>query len=279
MNPQNAPYDQLYIYELAGDARPQAPALGPGYLGLWLEEGTSFLFFDRPAKDQVDGLLAAGAGLRLQASHQLTYEQWQGGVSLEPMTIGPLTVVPAWQEPPAGGRQVLRLDPGLVFGSGTHPTTRHCLELLWLRAARGPLGRVLDLGAGTGILGLAAALWGATSVLCVDLNPLCVSTTAKNAALNRLPVEAVEGPAEDFLDRPAELVLSNLHWQVQERILADPGRLAGKDELILSGVMRSQRGPLEDRLARLGYRVLERREADNTWFTLWARREPGLPIP
>ena len=68
------------------------------------------------------------------------------------------------------------------------------------------------------------------------------------------------------------MVLSNLHWLVQEKILADPSKLQGKTDLILSGIMRSFVGLLEDRLMDLGYRVLERREADFTWFTLWAVR-------
>ena len=268
-----APYDQLYIYEISGDARPAAAGLEGHYLGLWLEGDTSFLFFAQPADALMDDLLAGRPGLALNARHHLSYEQWQGGMELEPIVLPGLCVAPAWGETPAGARgPVLRLDPGLVFGNGLHPTTRHCLELLLLRAAERPLGPVLDLGCGTGILGLAAHLLGAGPVLLVDLNPLCVSTTSHNAELNDIAVEVAEGPAEDFLGRPADLVLANVHMEVQERLLADPARLMGKPDLILSGVTRSQRGRLEDRLAELGYGVLERREADNTWFTLWARR-------
>jgi ribosomal protein L11 methyltransferase len=166
---------------------------------------------------------------------------------------------------------VLRLDPGLVFGSGLHPTTRHCLELLLRRAALGPLGRVLDLGCGTGILGLAAALLGAEAVLAVDLNPLCVSTTQHNARLNGLALEVVEGQAQDHADRPAEVVLANLHWPAQQAVLARLELGPAAKDLILSGLMRSQRHPLEARLTELGCAIWERREAEDTWFTLWAR--------
>lgn len=269
-----APYDQLYIYELCGDARQGATDLGPGYLGLWLEGDTSFLFFAQPAEEAVAGLLARQPELKLNDRHHLTYEQWQGGLELEPLVLPGLAVLPAWsQEQPPAGSLVLRLDPGLVFGNGLHPTTRHCLELLLLRTQAGPLGRVLDLGCGTGILGLAAGLLGAEHVLLADLNPLCVTTTRHNAQLNHLSVEVAEGQAQDFLARPAGLVLANLHMEVQERLWADPAPLAGKRDLILSGVMRSQRGRLEDRLRHLGYAIVQRREAQQTWFSLWARRE------
>jgi ribosomal protein L11 methyltransferase len=272
--PAAAPYDLLYIYEVAGDARPVTRETLDHFLGLWLEGDTSFLFFSRPSDDLVAGLLANAPGLALAASHHLTYEQWQGGLTMEPLKLAGLTVVPAWREhAPAPGERTLRLDPGLVFGNGLHPTTRHCLELMLLRAGLGPLGRVLDLGCGTGILGLAASLLGAEDVLAVDLNPLCVSTTRINAELNGLAVEVCEGPAGDFLARPAGLVMANLHWQVQQELWRSGQPLAGKRDLILSGVMRSQRGPLEDLVSTLGFKVLERREAEGTWFTMWAARE------
>lgn len=265
-----APYDQLHIYEVDGDARAVCAGLGEPFLGLWLEGPTSFLFFGQPAAAQVRGLVARDPALRLRDEHCLSYEQWQGGAGMEPLRVGGLTIAPAWAEPPDGPH--LRLDPGLVFGNGLHPTTRHCLELLHLCRQEAPLGRVLDLGCGTGILGLAALAWGAAEALFVDLNPLCVATTSRNLALNGLAAEVHEGPAQEHLDRPARVVLANVHWEVQARLWADDAPLAGKEHLILSGVLRSQRGPLEDLLAARGFAVRARREAEFTWFSLWASR-------
>ena len=270
-----APYQQLYIYEVEGDARAAATGLGPDFLGLWLEDTTSFLFFSRPARQRVEGLLAGDPGLRLRQEHNLDYQQWQGGLDLEPLELEGLTVVPAWQDdyrPPPGREEVplIRLDPGLVFGSGLHPTTRHCLELLLRRAARGPLGPVLDLGCGTGILALAAARLGAEPVWAVDLNPLCVQTTRANAELNRLDISIQEGPALEFMSRPAGLVLANLPWAVMSGLVERPELFRGKMDLILSGVTRSHVGALHRALQGLGFTVQKELRAENTWFSLWA---------
>lgn len=267
-----APYQHLYIYEVDGDARQAAAhGAGPGFLGLWLEGSSSFLFYEHPADGQVEGLLAAHEGLRLLDRHYLTYEQWQGGMTLESLELPRLLVAPAWEEPPAlaPGQKLLLLDPGLVFGNGLHPTTRHSLEFLCHLAAQGPLGPALDLGCGTGILGLAAALLGADPVWAVDLNPLCVSTTRRNADRNQLETQVFEGQAGDFLERPARLVLCNLHWEVQKDLWTDGEKLKGKQHLILSGITRSQAGPLQDMLDKLGYELKGKKESQSTWFTLW----------
>ncbi len=275
----HTPYDQLHIYEVIGDARGPAAALAKsdiGYLGLWLEDDTSFLFFSQPAEEAVVQLLAGDDSLSLRERHQLSYDQWQGGLALEPVHLAGLTVAPAWSEAaevqPPQGQPLLRLDPGVVFGNGLHPTTRHCLELLLLRAEQGPLGRVMDLGCGTGILACAAALLGAEDVLAVDLNPLCVETTQKNANLNGLSLEVAEGPAEYFISRPAQVVLANMHWGALQGVLSDQERLTGKNDLIISGVTRSHLGPLRARLGDLGYNEYLSRQAESTWFSLWAVR-------
>ncbi len=264
------PYEQLFVYEVDGDLRPWAAQPGPGYLGLWLEGKTSYLFFAAPAAGVVERLCRR-AGLQLLDEHQLSYEQWQGGQDLVPLEVGPVLLVPPWQEArPRAGQRLLRLDPGLVFGNGLHPTTGHCLQMLTALAERGPLGRVLDLGCGSGILGLVAAALGAAEVTAVDLNPLCVATARRNAELNHLELEVIEGRAQDYLARPAELLLANLHWQVIKELLADPAPLEGKRHLIISGITRSQVGELRGRLRALGWLIEQEQEADFTWFSLLA---------
>lgn len=104
-------------------------------------------------------------------------------------------IVPTWHEPPAQAQQVIRLDPGLAFGTGTHPTTRMCLR--WLagglaqQAGKAPaLGRVLDYGCGSGILAIGAGLWGAASIDAVDIDEAAVQATLANAQANAVVLHA-----------------------------------------------------------------------------------------
>jgi ribosomal protein L11 methyltransferase len=101
-----------------------------------------------------------------------------------PVEITPeFWIVPTWHEPPAQAKQVIRLDPGLAFGTGTHPTTRMCLR--WI-ATKGALAgqRVLDYGCGSGILAIGAAKFGATDIDAVDIDEAAVSSTLLNAEAN-----------------------------------------------------------------------------------------------
>jgi ribosomal protein L11 methyltransferase len=111
----------------------------------------------------------------------------------KPIEVGErLVVVPEWEEIPDGGRPPLRLDPGLIFGTGSHATTRMCLQALEDYA--GPGKRVLDLGCGSGILGIGALVLGCDSCLGCDIDPKAPDVAAANAALNGF--EAVAGIRE-----------------------------------------------------------------------------------
>ena len=101
-----------------------------------------------------------------------------------PVEITPeFWIVPSWHEAPAQATQVIRLDPGLAFGTGTHPTTRMCLR--WI-ATRGALAgqRVLDYGCGSGILAIGAVKYGAGEIDAVDIDEAAVSSTRLNAEAN-----------------------------------------------------------------------------------------------
>jgi ribosomal protein L11 methyltransferase len=105
-----------------------------------------------------------------------------------PVEITPaFWVVPSWHAPPAHAKQVIRLDPGLAFGTGTHPTTRMCLR--WI--ARNPVpARVLDYGCGSGILAIGAAKMGARTVVAVDIDEAAVQSTRLNAEANAVDLQA-----------------------------------------------------------------------------------------
>ena len=97
-------------------------------------------------------------------------------------------IVPTWHEPPAQALQVIRLDPGLAFGTGTHPTTRMCLR--WTALRTSPLGRVLDYGCGSGILAIGAAKFGASQIDAVDIDESAVQSTIANAEANKATINA-----------------------------------------------------------------------------------------
>ena len=97
-------------------------------------------------------------------------------------------IVPTWHEPPAQARQIIRLDPGLAFGTGTHPTTRMCLRWIAQHGVQGQ--RVLDYGCGSGILAIGAAKYGASSIDAVDIDEAAVTSTELNAEANHVQLLA-----------------------------------------------------------------------------------------
>ncbi len=157
-----------------------------------------------------------------------------------PMRFGQdLWIVPTGMEAPADAGLVLALDPGLAFGTGTHPTTALCLEWIDGRSFSGL--RVLDYGCGSGVLGIAAALKGADEVLCIDNDPQALTATERNAARNGV-AERLDCAAPELI-RPTgfDVVLAN--------ILAGPlmslaptlgSALAPSGHIVLSGILPEQ---------------------------------------
>ena len=189
---------------------------------------------------------------------------------MEAFNVGELTIRPPWLAPAGQGLEVL-LDPGVVFGSGNHPTTIHCLEaLVELAAGPGMPEEALDLGCGSGLLALAAARLGAKRVMAVDLNPLCIQVTARNAAHNRLEsrVAVIEADALDLAEEQAGLVMANLEAELIEAF-SRRGGFVGRDWLILSGLTRSKAGRTADLVQAAGFRLVSRWAAQGTWQTFF----------
>lgn len=151
---------------------------------------------------------------------------------------GRFRIAPPW-DLPADRARVIVVDPGRAFGTGTHETTRLCLAALEDRAGRRPLGRVLDLGTGTGILAVAARRLGASAVVAADLDPEATESAHRHARLNdvELAVVRANGGAA-FPSRAFDVVLANLSAPLlQARVseLVAPARSGGT--LILSGML------------------------------------------
>lgn len=134
-------------------------------------------------------------------------ETWRQG--LEPMRFGQgLWIVPSHCEAPVSAETVLRLDPGLAFGSGTHPSTRLCLE--WIDSHRIEGAAVTDFGCGSGVLAVAAALKGAARVSCVDTDPQALFATRRNAEANEVTDRLQILPPEDYGGASVDIVLANI---------------------------------------------------------------------
>ena len=116
-----------------------------------------------------------------------------------------LWVVPGDREAPLGATHVLRLDPGLAFGTGTHPTTRLCLQ--WMDGHDFQGQKVVDYGCGSGVLGIVAAIKGATEVICVDNDPQALVATRDNAARNDVADKIQVLTPSEFKPMPADVML------------------------------------------------------------------------
>jgi ribosomal protein L11 methyltransferase len=199
-----------------------------------------------------------------------------------PIPVGQrLIIVPAWLETPPGGRIPIRIDPGMAFGTGTHPTTQLCLELLDEFDGRDlpPGYQVLDIGCGSGILAAAALKLGASYALGVDIDPLAVDASQANALSNgvseRLDVgvgsvaEVVSGL---FGLRQADLVFANILAPIILRLFKDGLARLVKPAgvLILSGILAEQAQEVATAAEQQGMQVVERRQVGD-WVALAVR--------
>ena len=168
------------------------PGMPPPKEG-WQRSRVTALFADDALAREAAELLKAQdffKGCQVLAMAPVPEQDWVRLTQQQftPVDITPeFWIVPTWHEPPAEAKQIIRLDPGLAFGTGTHPTTRMCLR--WI-ATHPVQGRVLDYGCGSGILAIGAAKFGAAEVIAVDIDPAAIQSTELNATANGVSLAA-----------------------------------------------------------------------------------------
>jgi ribosomal protein L11 methyltransferase len=173
-------------------------------------------------------------------------------------------IVPTWHEPPAQARKVIRLDPGLAFGTGTHPTTRMCLK--WIAGHPGA-ARVLDYGCGSGILAIGAAMFGASEVIAVDIDETAIDATQQNALANKVQVMAgLPEVARGVYD----LVLANI-LATPLKVLAPLLRshVVSGGSLVLAGILDRQSDELIEAYAP--YCQLQISDRQEGWILMTAK--------
>jgi ribosomal protein L11 methyltransferase len=250
---------------------------GAGATGAWRRALINALFASEGDATAAATLLAASqqaAGASILAIAAVDERDW---VRLTQAQFGPQEVaagfwiVPTWSEVPAHAEHVIRLDPGQAFGTGTHPTTRMCLRWIVERARAGRRWqRVLDYGAGSGVLAIAAGLLGARDIDAVDIDPTAVATAEANARANGV---ALTSGLPDLARGSYGLVVANI-LATPLKLLA-PVLCACLDEggdLVLSGILERQVGELQ--AAYAPWLALDVGASEDGWVLLTGSRDP-----
>ncbi len=264
----NPPAEDLYIFHLQGHVSSDKALEGDEFIGNWEEDGFTFLFFSRPGHQKVANLLKSQPGLTLLDNYHMTYDEWLGE-TFSSSRVGIFRITPPWDHAETDGNEKeILLDPGVVFGTGTHPTTRDCLYALECVWRDGEVNSVLDLGTGTGLLSLAAARLGSTKTLAVDKNALAAKTAARNVRLNGFGnrILVVQGAAEDFIDFSADFVIANIHYDVLKQLIRSEC-FFNKRWYILSGLLRSEAKAVYSQLPQLPVKMIKSWSNDGIWHT------------
>lgn len=218
--------------------------LDPDSTPLWQQTLLCALFEDDADPDAIIEIITGASRLLASdlLSEKIADQDWERVwmSDFKPMRFGErLWVCPSWSEPPAPDAVNVMLDPGLAFGSGTHPTTALCLA--WLDSQQLTNKSVIDYGCGSGILAIAAALLGANRVVAVDNDPQAVTASGNNRDMNGISAELMTVHLPGEAHAPADIVVANiLSGPLAELtpVLTSLTKPGGK--LILSGVLSEQ---------------------------------------
>jgi ribosomal protein L11 methyltransferase len=187
-----------------------------------------------------------------------------------PVEITPeFWIVPTWHQAPSAAQKIITLDPGLAFGTGTHPTTRMCLRWIARNASAVAQQRVLDYGCGSGILAIGAALYGAAEIDAVDIDEAAVQSTQDNAAANRVQLRAGLPDILGIAQHSYPVVLANI-LATPLKVLAPllTGHIAQGGHLVLAGILERQEAELQ--AAYAPYARLEVADREDGWILMTA---------
>lgn len=260
---------------------PGMPATLSSQIGGWQRSIVKALFTDEDAATEAATLLLAqdddsGAtlfdDLHIHGLQPVADQDWVRLTQsqFEPVLItSDFWIVPSWHKAPEGATRVMRLDPGLAFGTGTHPTTRMCLRWIARHAdLSAPWPRVLDYGCGSGILAIGAAKFGAVDIDAVDIDPAAVESTLQNAQANGVQLKA---GLPDKAQGEYQTVLANI-LATPLRVLAPLlcSHVAAGGHLVLAGILERQADELKEAYAP--WLPLQVADSEDGWILMTASR-------
>ena len=189
----------------------------------------------------------------------------------KPVRLGRITVVPAWEDyTPEGDEVIIRMDPGMAFGTGTHETTRLVIRLMQNEIAGGE--RVLDMGTGSGILSIAAAKLGAKSCNAYDIDPVAVKVARENAkdgGCDNITVGVSDLLAGvDLSGGKYDICLANIVADIILRMLPDiSSYIKPQGKIILSGIISPRADEIREAVKKYGYKIIKE-ETENDWLAM-----------
>lgn len=263
------------IYQLNPNDYPEEGVIVKAYLPV-----TSFLGETVDAiKESINNLLLYDIDLGLNAVSisEVHEEEWATAWKkyYHPVKISErFTIVPTWEEyePVSSDELIIELDPGMAFGTGTHPTTVMCIQALERTIQPGDL--VVDVGTGSGVLSIASALLGAKHVQALDLDEVAVRSAKVNVKLNKVQdrIDVSQGNLLDGVDEQADVVVANILAEVIMRFTDDVGKVVKPGgHFIASGIINPKKEDVKNAIVSAGFTIEETLQMED-WVAIIAKR-------
>lgn len=263
------------IYQLSPSDYPEEGVIVKAYLIVndTLEETIEAI------KEAINGLLLydIDIGFNKVTNSEVNEEDWATAWKkyYKPVKVSnQITITPTWEEyqPKSDQECVIELDPGMAFGTGTHPTTLLCIQAVEKKLTKGD--QVIDVGTGTGVLSIAAAKLGASNILALDLDEVAVNSAKLNVKLNKVQdvVTVKQNNLLDQVEEKVDLIVANILAEVIVRFVDDANSLLKKDGIfIASGIIKPKKQEVKAALLAAGFIIEETLEMDD-WVAFIAKK-------
>ncbi len=264
------------IYQLNPDDYPEEGVIVKAYLPV-----NSFLSETvEEIKEAINGLLLFGIdiGHNKISLIEVNEEEWATAWKkyYHPVKISErFTIVPTWEEyePVSTDELIIELDPGMAFGTGTHPTTVLCIQALERTVQTGD--SVIDVGTGSGVLSIAAAMLGAKEIKALDLDSVAVESALENVKLNKVDdiISVSQNNLLNNIDGPVDVVVANILAEIILLFTEDANKILKKDGLfITSGIITAKKEEVKEGLLAAGF-VIEETVVMEDWVAFIARKK------